>query len=383
MKLKRRFILIFCMALVFAQCLLPRALAMEDGMAPAIRDMDPESPRYCKVAILACAGLLDLDDDGRFYPNRALSAQTAVNALLAFYAPDETNGMSYDGKVRWLRENDYVTEPERVRLSDGEVNYIMLWRMTQMLLGVYPAPAELHPEIEPQPLCTGVYDDARAAAIQMGLADGTEHSISMLPRGVFADYLYKLYTGAYCLPDCLAPDAAAFFPGSDLIDFNKSTVSRRNVRAWNGYLTGFRNLPEEYVEMFRAGGWRVVFGEDYRQPDGSVRKVKGGLCVYSKKEIWLNRCDERGLYHEFGHFIAYKAGVLGKMSRYYDLEATAARGLLGDYSQTSPDEFFADFISYYLNDSTDNGLLREAAPVTYDLVSGLLDGIGTNAAQAA
>lgn len=352
MRLTRRLFSLFC-CLLLGFCLVPAAYAE----APV--ETLPESACYC-----IDNGYLDFEPDGLWHGASVLTAEPFVNAVMAAFFPDsDLTGMD---AADWLYGQGFVTKPELFRLRDDDaVNWIMAWRITQVLSGNWPMPAECFPEIKPQARCEGTYADARATAVKMGLATGREFAIARFRKADFADYLHRLMTGDY-EP---AGDFLKDLPGADLVDYERSVLTPGNYRAWNGYFKGYKNLPAEYLEKFRSSGWTVIFNPTYFGPGNQA--IQGGLCSYGRKEIYLNRADERGLYHEFGHYVMSAAGIRSRLPAIFDAEAENMREILGDYSQTSADEYFAECVMYWIH-TGDHGTLEEKSPGMYELISGLL-----------
>ena len=363
MHIRRRLFSLFCCLLLGVCMIVPVHAAAVSNLTPA--------ETYCIEH-----GYLALDENGCFNGRGELSADAFIDAIMTAFFPD-TGLMGLDA-ANWLHDENVITGPELSRLRDDRaVNWIMAWRITLMLSENWPVPAECFPEIEPQANCVGSYADARATAIYMRLATGREFAIARFSRSDFASYFYKLLTGNY------TPVTSIFeaMPGSDLIDFDRSVLTYGTYRAWNGYFKGFGNLPEQYLDQFRDDGWSVIFSPVYFGPGGQA--IKGGLCSYSRKEIYLNRCDEKGLYHEFGHYIAMASGAIPELKPIFDAEASQMREILGDYSQTSPGEYFAECVSFWLHRPDGRDILRDNSPRMYMLIADLISDADTHAAQAA
>lgn len=354
---KRRLYRLFCCAVTVWLLIVPAFAAFDPN---SIHPDERDAVTYCIEN-----GYLDVESDGLWHGARCLRPEQFINALMAAFFPDQEDVVIED-QGEWLHGQGFITAPELRRLTeDKAVNYIMVWRITQVLSGNWPMPAGLFPEIKNADGLTGTYADCRATAIRMGLATGAERPTVRIRKSDFAVYFYRLLTGDY---DRAALDLSDQ-PGYGLIDLDKSVLTPVNYTAWNGFFKGFGDLPEEYIDMFRDDGWKVVFSPVYRNA-GRDRSVQGGLCVYGAREIYLNHCDERGLYHEFGHYLAVALGVRGRLPELFRSEGADMEDLLGDYSQTSCDEYFAECVSYWLYGG-DRAVFSETAPETYELVSGI------------
>lgn len=311
---------------------------------------------------------LDSGSDKTCFLDERLSGSTFIHAICAKWFP-ELLPLEYIDQITWLCNEGYVSGPEYARLVKQEVNRIMVWRITLILSGNSPVPAFCFPEIGPQAECEGVYADARATAIRMGLANDADYGIAMLPQSEFFAYFKDLCEGRFVpLPDILSG-----LPGSDLIDFPSSVHTQVNYRAWNGYFKGYGNLPQEWLSRFREDGWRFVFHPVYDGPFPEFRDVQGGLTVYTSKQIYLNRSDERGLYHEFGHFVMKEAGLTERIEPVFHAEASSMQKILGDYSQSNAKEYFAECFSFWLQDAGNQAILQEHTPGMYEILASVFD----------
>lgn len=357
---KRRFCRLFCCVVTAWLFIVPAFAAFDpDQVHPDERD----AVTYCIEN-----GYLDVEPDGLWHGARCLRPEQFTNALMAAFFPDQED-VAIEDQGEWLHEQGFITAPELRRLTDDRaVNYIMVWRITQVLSGNWPMPAELFPEIKNADGLTGVYADCRATVIRMGLAAGSERSTVRIRKSDFAVYFYCLLTGDYEKIERDLSDQ----PGYGLIDLDRSVLTPVNYMAWNGFFKGFGDLPEKYVDMFRDDGWKVVFSPVYRNA-GRDRAVQGGLCVYGAREIYLNHCDERGLYHEFGHYLAMALGIREKLPGLFRSEGADMEDLLGGYSQTSCDEYFAECVSYWLAGG-DPEPFSEMAPETFALMGSIFCG---------
>lgn len=351
MRIKFRiFSIIWCFALCFG--LIGNAYAADISPSPA-------------AAYLIENGIVDMAPED-WSGKDTLRAPMFVDAVMAAWFPGQDIGDKPADE--WLYEQGFVTKPELARLQDGDVNWIMMWRITLVLSGNWPVPASLFPDIRHQDRCDGVYEDARATAIHMGLATGREFAIARLKQDQFAEYFYKLLTGEF-MP---VIDFSKDMPGGDLIDYDKSVLTPVNYRAWNGYFKGFGNLPERYVDSFRRDGWRVIMNPVYPGRHEQFRNVQGGLAVYGERQIYLNHADERGLYHEFGHYIMWADKLQARLPALFAAEGAVMEQHLGSYSQTNYMEYFAECVSFWLQDPDGHSaILAEYAPETYELLSGI------------
>ena len=89
------------------------------------------------------------------------------------------------------------------------------------------------------------------------------------------------------------------------------------------------------------------------------------------------------VYHEFGHYIAMASGAIPELKPIFDAEASQMREILGDYSQTSPGEYFAECVSFWLHRPDGRDILRDNSPRMYMLIADLISDADTHAAQAA
>lgn len=321
------------------------------GARPAYADNNQRnSERYEATEYLIKRGILPQDAKAA----HILSAEQFMYSIKKAY-------LKAEGAMdpNWLEDNHIVTRSERERLSDGDVNWIMLWRITLCLSGNWPMPNEYFPDIKHPKEVEDSYADARATAIAMGLADGKEPAICRLLVGDYAVYFKKLLTGDY------EPLKFGYedLPGADLIDFDRSVLDPALNRAWNGYFRAYQYIPDEYIDAFRAKGWSVIFGRDF----SASKQVEGGLCSWARKEIWLNITSDKGAYHEFGHFVMRNEGYDDEAKRVFAKEGPNMKDYLGDYSQTNYAEYFAVCTAAWFQDS-DYEKFKAEAPLTYELM---------------
>lgn len=309
-------------------------------------------------------GYLDGGPEGAGVCMDMLTGQVFIHALCAEWFP-ELLDMDYAGRIQWLHGEGHLTGPEYEWLLQDKVNRIMVWRVMLAVSSNWPRSASCLPEVAAQEGCNGAYADARATVVCLGLAPSESRGTMVLPCAEFFGFFRQFLETDFSVLSAWE----AGFPGADLIDQVASMRTQANYRAWNGYFKGYGSLPEKWVDVFRDTGWTFVFHDTYDGAYTQFRDVQGGLTVPGMRRIYLNRVDERGLYHEFGHFVMLMANLRERIKPVFMSEASAMQQILGDYSQTSAEEYFADCFSFWLQDVDRHpAILMQNSPGMYEIL---------------
>lgn len=360
---------ILSLVMMFVITITVGASALAAEMPCPFSDLDSEVSRDAALYLYGKGIVVDAPD-GQFHPERALTGgefcAMLVRALYPDAARDGPGQPWYAPYLDVLRERDVITGHEAELLERNAITRAVIWNVTLPLFAIYPYPHELYPEISPVEQVSGIYADARCAAIKTGLAHTRDHPNMAPTRGEFAVFLADLMRGGH-LP------LEHYDSGIDYVELQPVTAETYHAR--NAMILGYWNIPQKYRDQFRADGWTVVFSNT-AGGEGD-RAVKGGLTSYKLKTIFLNRCGESGVYHEFGHYISEAAGIRDYMYAFFHAEAPAARPLVGEYAMTGEQEFFAECFAYWLACPEGRDALRAAAPRTAALIeSGLIGADG-------
>lgn len=133
------------------------------------------------------------------------------------------------------------------------------------------------------------------------------------------------------------------------------------------YLQEFQRVPNGVLEEYIHRGWTFqVNSQAVDQLSEDLGITCAGMTDYQEKTIYAKfpAC----VLHEFGHFFHQTLGYPYQVIELYKMEAQSASTVLGDYAQTNPREFFAEFFSYWCSwDGNKNRmhLLEEEAPETF------------------
>ena len=133
------------------------------------------------------------------------------------------------------------------------------------------------------------------------------------------------------------------------------------------YLREFQRVPHGVLEEYIQRGWTFqVNSQTVDQFSEELGITCAGMTDYQKKTIYAK--SPACVLHEFGHFFHQTLGYPDHVIELYKVEAQSASTVLGDYAQTNPREFFAEFFSYWCSRGGDKSrmhLLEEQAPETF------------------
>lgn len=235
--------------------------------------------------------------------------------------------------------------------SRNSVTTDMIWRTLMPLYGIFPYPADFYHDLLPDEDYGDIYTETYIAAILSGITTPDQLKTRYMTPETFQALVEKLNQGYFLTidnPPVPLPDSIA-----------STTWTRENYHYRNAILIATYLLPEGWYDDFQAQHWKLQYEPDFAKLKNSVRgdyssSQYAGLTSYNNKTIYLRQCDDLVVFHEFVHYAAYRAGWNSWVDKNKTLqscfteEASGIADLLRDYAQTNADEYFADFVAYWL-----------------------------------
>lgn len=246
---------------------------------------------------------------------------------------------------------------------------IVVWRILLPAYGIYPYPASLYPDFTlDTPVPSQIYLDAWATALSCNLVTVSDSPQQYMTVSEF-DCLISALTSNLTVPVPSLPDCP--YITADTI-WTLETFPGRNslLAAWN-------DLPSSWRADFINRQWKVDFTipEVLHTDHGDIsRDQAAGAIFYQNQIIYLDTASPATSFHEFGHYVAYRCGWWDEfLNPYFATESAFTASILGDYSQTSPREYLAEFIECWFIHPDSRDILFSLAPETTLLVINLID----------
>lgn len=272
-----------------------------------------------------------------------------------------------------LVEHGIITPTEKAFIErHHSVTRAVAWRIALPAYDVFPYPAEIYPDIEPAEQCVGAYANARAAAIKTGLATPEVEPNYFMSETELAQLLHCLETNNYSpLPSYTLPDCPYLADG---IEWTIETYSGRNslLSAWN-------TLPRSWRNDFIAEDWQIKFSGtlDFHIRDNLIYHT-AGCTDYHNRVIEVYSYQPAATLHEFVHYVARRVGWDNDfLNDTFFREASSLYPILGAYSQVSPNEYLAEFTTYWLLHPEKHDQLQQIAPQTADFATQLIENYET------
>lgn len=273
--------------------------------------------------------------------------------------------------VNALVDAGYITSSERTFFAEHQgVTFIMALRILLPAYGLYPYPAEIYSDIYPcKEYPTGVYANARAAAIKCGVAVPDSRLNDLVNVNEFNVMLRQFNYGNLSLPA---------YTGGCAILRDIKTWNLHSARARNSLVIAYKQVPVAWRDDFIDQGWCIeldppdqVYGSNGTWYDMTTYS---GLTHYTNRTIYIASSDPGTTIHEFTHYAAKRAGFSERyLTSCYNREASTLSDLLGKYSQTNATEYFAVFSAYWLLHPDQQYTLRRLAPQTTAILVDLID----------
>lgn len=258
-----------------------------------------------------------------------------------------------------LLNAEAISTTEYTVLSKNEgFSFMFAWQILLPVFGIFPYPAELYPEITPVAGCASEYAEARIAAVQIGVAAIEDDPTTLMSIRDFSALTQKLQTGDFLPLVC----PRAWIPATDL-----EVITRANYQQRNALMRVEMAFPVSWIEDFLTESWKLIrcdyIPADEPAPPGASEIV--GLTRRVEHEILFTIMDVPTIGHEITHYAAARIGWREPFLRkYYREEAAATAKILGPYSQTNPDEYFAEFVATWLARPELRAKLTKVAPQT-------------------
>ncbi len=306
---------------------------------------------------------------------------TSSDLVAVLSAKTGITGSNVDETLTNLKAAGIINLVQYNCIKENKLPRSMVWAVLLPGYGIYPYPTELvAPDMPVIKGCEGVYHNARVAVLQMGLA--TEQQVSQptyrLTKSEFNALVGKLNSGDYTDQSVYLPAASILCPYLEGVERNAETY--KGINALLVSYPGMVQTLGKYLDAFQAEGWTIRIGAyadlDKNPENGAEYAVPGGVCSYTAKEIWLNNATSKTPYHELGHYIARLTGLRSYLPSLFEEEGKAVQPIIGDYSQTNPNEFWADVFGYYFSNPALRPALKEAAPKTVQVLEDGLLAVG-------
>lgn len=249
-----------------------------------------------------------------------------------------------------LVETKVLTEPEvEILQNNRSVTRQVIWRILLPIYGIYPYPAILYENLG-LPFSTIAeddlyqpYTDARVAAIICGLANVDDNPEFYMTEPEFYDLIDQLESGVI-FPEEYKISLDCVYPRDQIWDI--ATYSGRKA-----LLVCWQKIPTSWKQDFLRSGWAIGFdilsGPNYEY-DKTIVNHPAGLISYRDKTIYLEDYSFTTPIHEFVHYTVHRLGWDTQLDDLYNNEASRLTEILGEYSQISPQEYFARYVSYHI-----------------------------------
>lgn len=261
-------------------------------------------------------------------------------------------------------EQGIITETEKnFIIRHGSLTSAMAWRIALPVYGIYPYPAEFYPDIVPWANCTGVYADARAAAINSTLASSDTAPDYYMTVTDLDTLLHRLATCDFLQPAIPTITCPYVDPYAT---WSLDTYAGRNslIKAWD-------LLPPDWRDDFIYEAWSFRFSlpVNYHYYDDDTFYATGGQTDYDARILYLCNSRTEVTLHEFTHFAYWRAGWSERTFRTaFNRESDNLRNYLSNYAQTSPTEYFCEFVAYWLLHPEAHAELNRLAPRSMALI---------------
>lgn len=332
-------------------CLLALTLSLQMSAAAyssaAFQDVDESSPWYEGVCYAYEQGIVDGIGSNLFAPDSLLTVQQWATMLCrALENPLEVDS----GKTvvercyakGWISVNALL-EPDMTFCRGA------LYQSAFCAAGLDIYSYELYPN----GTTLSSWDNCLRVAQELGICSSEAVVQEQVTRGEAVQLLYLLMTQdlSVTVPPILV----------------KLTIQNDNELHLDPYLLVLHQIPESILSKFQDLGWKIVLDCEYLDElSDALGFACSGATNYQQKTIYLSEAG--AVLHEMGHFVNSAIHFPYEVRKLYGLEAEAAAKVLGNYSTTNSQEYFAEYFAYWVSFRGNNrkmAALEKASPNTY------------------
>lgn len=192
-----------------------------------------------------------------------------------------------------------------------------------------------------------------------------------------AECVYFLYKLKNCTT-APTPESLARFSKITIED-GDATYKLRNMAA-----TEAKIIPDFFIDLFNSGNFTLIFSNSIskysnKKYDDNVTLIGETILNSAGRQVVLFPTDEyTALYHELGHVatITLKLDETTFLNNVWKYDVAGAKELTGWYSQTNPDECWAEAFRYLMtnqNNSEKMALAKKKIPVSYAFFKTLVE----------
>lgn len=292
--------------------------------------------------------------------SRYLSAETLLNSVV------EELGVS--PKLSDLVQADLLTPYDQYILkSNAPISLCDTLRILLPTFGIYPYPAELaYPDFVPaQPLNSPESLNIWATAVDYGIVSPQDNPNQATMVADFQKFLSYLHTHSFT-PSFPAQITCPYV--SPNAEWNIITFRGRN-----SLLSAWELIPVSWREDYLVNSWQIIFTVSTPTSSGEDHSNAAGFIDYAAKTINLGDEHPQVTLHEFTHYAAYRVGwYADQLAPAFAAEASLVKPFLGEYSQSNPREYLAEFVAYWLLNPDQQAELSRLAPETSRLALELI-----------
>lgn len=252
--------------------------------------------------------------------------------------------------------------------SGAPISFCDTLRILLPVFGIYPYPAELaYPDFVPaQPLNSLESLNIWATAVDYGIVSPQDNPNQATTIADFQKFLSYLHTHSFTPSFSIQTTCPYVNPDTkwDITTF----------RGRNSLLSAWELIPVSWRKDYLVNSWQIFFTVSTPTSSGEDHSNAAGFIDYVAKTINLGDECPRVALHEFTHYAAYRVGwYTNQLAPAFTAEASKVKPFLGEYSQSNPREYLAEFVSYWLLNPAEQAELTYLAPETSRLALELID----------
>ena len=319
---------------------------------PQFSDVPEDSIWYDGIMTGVERGIVKGCRNGKFNPDREITSyELAVMLCRAFAEEFPTEDpIIYCVKRGWF-STSFAIDGQKMKV-ESSVFYADLFSAA----GIHLYDAQLYADAQKD-----VPNSIRVAK-EFGICDGKTPAGSLITRGAAVSKIVAMQNNEQTQRP---PDI-----------YQQMTVVEEMPGAHSKGMLNVYDIPQNILIRFNELHWKIEFGaqaiDAYNQKYGT-----SGIAMtnYDRKTIYI--ADDASVAHEFGHFLDFITPDSDTvMPILFAMEAENAEKLLGSYSQTTRQEYFAEVFEYWVmnHDNEEKmALLKKRAPQTYEYMKKLED----------